>query len=242
MEVKQYTYSSFIYNELMAHVTYDKWAAYIANIVKIFIPKNPLVLDLTAGSGLLTDKLSKLLKTYIIANDLSYYMLEQYNTDSYKICSDIRSLPYKIKFDLVFSNFDSINYLLIEDDIFKAFKEISKILTIDGIFVFDVSLFKNSLPYKKPFHKTGTINGYYYFFKTEYDEINSIQTTTIDVIDKLGQKFQEIHKQKIYPLETFFYLLEEAGLEVIKCYDGFSKKIASNNSKRAQFITKLYQE
>lgn len=241
MEVKNYTVISAIYSDMMSHINYRKWAKYIYEIIKPYLPENPFVLDVTAGSGLLTNHINEIFSN-IIMNDISFEMLKVAKLKIPKICSDIRYLPFNTKFDVVISNFDSINYLLTEEDVLKAFKEISQILKPDGIFVFDVSLENNCIQYIKPYIYESKFNNLRYFYKMTYDTKNKINSTIIDIYDHIGQKFSEIHNQKIYPFETIFYLLEQANFEVIRCYECFTKNLATPNSKRAQFITKLIRD
>jgi hypothetical protein len=53
-----------------------------------------------------------------------------------------------------------------------------------------------------------------------------------------GNTYKEIHKQKIYPFELYFDLLEQAKLFVIECYESFSFERAKPSSQRAQFIVR----
>ena len=48
----------------------------------------------------------------------------------------------------------------------------------------------------------------------------------------------EVHKQKIYPLEKYFELVEDCGLYVVDCFESFSFEDAHDNSERVQFILK----
>ncbi|HOJ37671.1 MAG TPA: class I SAM-dependent methyltransferase [Ignavibacteriales bacterium] len=241
MQVNNYTHISEIYTDLMSHINYSKWAKYIYEITKDYVSDNPFVLDVTAGNGLLT----RYMKEYynnILMNDLSYEMLNNSDLEVYKVCSDIRFLPFKAKFDLVISNYDSINYLLTENDVEKAFTEVANILAPNGIFTFDVTLESNCLQFITPIYYNSKYKRYHYYYKTQYDKIRRIHTTTIDVYNDIGQKFSEVHEQKIYDLETIFYLLDKANLEVLRCYECFTTNIATEESKRAQFITKLYRD
>ncbi len=49
-------------------------------------------------------------------------------------------------------------------------------------------------------------------------------------------EFKEVHKEKIYKIDTYFKLAEKAGLYTEACYDCFTFKDVKENSQRAQFV------
>jgi hypothetical protein len=57
---------------------------------------------------------------------------------------------------------------------------------------------------------------------------------------KSGEVYTEVHRQKIFTFETYFELLELAGLTVKNCYDAFSFEEGNADSERVQFITKKF--
>ena len=56
------------------------------------------------------------------------------------------------------------------------------------------------------------------------------------IYDKSGEQCKEVHKKKIYSFETFFNLIDKAGLVVKECYDGFTFNDGSPKSERVQFV------
>ena len=61
----------------------------------------------------------------------------------------MKEIPFKSKFDLIFSSFDSINYLLSKQKVLQHFKQVKNILSDDGIFSFDTALESNSYKHQK---------------------------------------------------------------------------------------------
>jgi SAM-dependent methyltransferase len=154
-----------------------------------------------------------------------------------KVCCDMTSLPFRTKFDFIFSTFDSVNYLMYEKDLLKLFSEVSQVISDNGIFTFDVSLEKNSYSNVKRLNRKGKYKGIKYIQKSRYDSESYIHTNEFKIFldDK---EIIEIHKQKIYPFEKYFDLIEACGLFVADCFESFTFEDANNNSERVQFVVK----
>ncbi len=82
-------------------------------------------------------------------------MLNQCTDKLNKVCCDMTALPFKKKFDLILSSFDSVNYLRSNKNLLQLFKEVNNSLTEKGIFTFDAALESNSYKHQK----TATIKG-----------------------------------------------------------------------------------
>ena len=145
-------------------------------------------------------------------------------------------LPFKSKFNLIVSAFDSVNYLTTKNKLSTFFKEINRIIDYGGIFTFDVSLEKNSLKHIKEPVRTGTYKGVKYRQESEYYSEKNLHRNIFYIAYPNGKTFKEIHIQKIYSFETYFDIMESAGLTVKSCYDAFTFKDGNRNSSRVQFI------
>ena len=146
-------------------------------------------------------------------------------------------LPFKSKFDLIYSTFDSVNYLTSKKSLLNLFKGIKEILKDDGIFTFDVSLERNSLLHvEKPVRK-GSCCGISFVHNTSYNKKMRIHKNIFKIKIE-NDIFTEVHKQKIYPFELYFDLIDSAGLYVVECMETFSFIKASADSERVQFIVK----
>jgi ubiquinone/menaquinone biosynthesis C-methylase UbiE len=237
IKAKPYEKLALIYDHLMDHVNYDLWAKYIHQIGKEFVDKNANVLELAGGNG----KVSSLLKKYytsIVISDLSIEMLTSKKNSIPKVCCEMTSLPFKSKFDFIYSTFDSINYLTRKKEIIKLFNEINCILTKNGIFTFDVCLEQNSLSYSAvPLRRAKTKNIVYDHLSI-YNKRTKYHSNIFEIKLNDGTTFREIHKQKIYPFELYFELLEKTDLYAMDCFEAFSFKKAKPKSKRIQFIVK----
>mgnify|MGYP000408630571 CR=1 FL=1 len=227
-----------IYDYIMKKISYSEWADYIHETVKDSIPVNAKVLELAAGNCKFANHFKKYYPD-LITTDISKNMLffDKENKVC-KVCADMVYLPFKEKFDLIYSNFDSINYITSKKILLKLFKGVFSILPDNGIFTFDVCLEKNSLKHSKTAIRKGIYNGTSFIQKSEYNRINRIHKNTFIIKTDNNSEIMEIHKQKIYPFENYFELCNKAGLYIFKCFNAFSFHEGNRNSERVLFLTK----
>jgi len=149
------------------------------------------------------------------------------------------SLPFYNKFDLIYSTFDSVNYILSKRKLLTLFLEVKKVLSATGIFTFDVSLEKNSLDFEGSYTVEGKINEFSFTRKSKYNSSSRIHKNIFIITDEFGNVKKEIHTQKIYKFETYFDIIAKAGMYVVECLDAFTFNNGNQNSERAQFIIKI---
>ncbi len=234
--VKPYEKLVFVYDHLMSHVNYELWADYIYKISKPYISRKSSILELAGGNGKFSDIFLKFYPKILIT-DKSFEMLSSAKNKLPKVCCEMSSLPFKSKFDFVYSTFDSINYLTSKKELLKLFFKVHDILSNNGIFTFDVSLEKNSLKHATMPVRTSRKSNIHYKHISLYSKNSRIHKNIFEIRFN-GTTYKEIHKQKIYPFELYFDLLERANLFVINCYESFSFENAKPSSQRAQFIVR----
>jgi len=238
VENKMYEKLPLIYSYLMRKVDYSTWAKYLFTLVREGCTEDSKALELGAGNCKLADHLSGCFPD-LIATDISRYMLFSNKNKFYpKVCCDMSALPFKSKFEIIYCTFDSVNYLTSKKKLFKLFKEAANCLSGSGVFTFDASLEKNSFIYTKVPERNGIYKGIKFRQVSVYNPATRIHKNTFTIKLRTGEVFSEVHKQKIYPFETYFELLEKAGLAVSNCYKAFSYKDGSGDSERVQFITR----
>jgi len=230
---------SLIYEELMRDVNYKKWSKYLLDVISEHLDKkNPSVLELGAGNCKIAGYISKKYHN-ITVSDLSLPMLQQSKKVFInKICCDMTSLPFNKKFDLIYSTFDSVNYILSKRKLLTLFLEVKKVLSVSGIFTFDVSLEKNSLDFEGYYTTEGEINGHSFTRKSKYNSSSRIHKNVFSITDEYCNVKKEIHKQKIYKFETYFDVIAKAGMYVVECLDAFTFNNGNQNSERVQFVIK----
>lgn len=235
-EAKPYSVVSEIYSDLMKEVNYKRWAKYIYLITRDKINADSDVLELASGSCNLTSFLKFKYKK-IICTDISKEMLRKSNYQHRVVC-DMLKLPFKKKFDLIFSTFDSFNYILTKKKLLTLFKEVHNSLSQEGLFTFDVSLEKNSYIHQRDAKKSGRINNFSYTRKSIYDPKTKIHKNIFEIRDNAGKDFTEVHEQKIYDFNTYFILLDKAGFYVENCYKTFTLREGWAETDRVQFIVR----
>jgi predicted TPR repeat methyltransferase len=234
--LKPYEKVSDIYDGLMSNLDYKSWSKYILLIAAENINDKSRILELGAGSCKIAKVISKHFKNYI-ATDSSLPMLRSADDKNLtRICCDMSLLPFKNKFDFVFSAFDSVNYILKKKLLLNLFYEVKYLLNENGIFTFDVSLEENSLNFIVSKTTKGHHNGFQYRMISKYNRLSRIHSNNFYIWNEAGKKYKEIHKEKIYHIDTYFKLAEKVGLHVVACYDCFDFKDVGPKSKRAQFV------
>lgn len=148
------------------------------------------------------------------------------------------SIPFNFKFDLIFSTFDSVNYLLSKKKLSALFQQVRDLLKDEGIFTFDVSLEKNSLEFMKDYLVEGSYKGYNFKRVSKYSKSRKIHKNIFYITNSNKKVIKEVHEQKIYDFETYFNLIYKAGLYVVDCFETFTFKISTAESERIQFILK----
>lgn len=240
VKVKPYEKLAFVYDNLMDHVNYKSWADYIYDVTKSYISRDSNILELAGGNA----RFSEIFRKYypnILVTDKSFEMLSYEKNKLPKVCCEMPYIPFKNKFDLIYSTFDSINYLTSKKKIVKTFKEVYRILTNNGIFTFDVSLEKNSLKYTPAPTGRNKEKNIRYNHISLYNRSTRIHKNIFKI--KFGDDiYKEVHRQKIYPFEVYFDLLEKTRLFVVACYETFTFKKAKPTSRRVQFITKKIKD
>ncbi len=238
---KPYEALADIYDHLMKNVRYDFWAEYIHILVKDYIPRKPKVLELAAGNLKFAKKIKSHFKN-IIVSDISFNMLTNSKTMIPRVCCDMTALPFKQKFDLVLSSFDSVNYLTSKSKLTALFKEVENILTEDGIFTFDVVLESNCISYEQFANRSGKYKGIDFEQISNYDKEKKFHKNIFNIFLPTGESVTEIHKQKIYPFYTYFEVIAKTNLYVVDCFKTFTFDKADADSERAQFILKRKQK
>ena len=237
MQKDPYKLVANIYDHLMQTVSYSEWAKYISELKEFYAPNSETFLEIASGSGKLAFYLNRVFKNVVLL-DISQSMLLRIDNNLKRVCADMISLPFKTKFDFIYSTFDSINYLLNEKDLKKYLDEIYKILNPNGVFTFDATLENNSIKNLKRLNRKEKFQNILYIQKSFYDVEKKIHTNKFKVKLDIGKIFEEVHLQKIYNFELYFELFEITNFKVMNCFNTFSLEDADRNSERIQFILK----
>lgn len=220
----------------MKDVNYSDWSEYLLSIFNNYGNNGNHFLEIAGGTGTLAYAFQKF-HPDIILTDLSIQMLKQAKIQN-RVCCDMRFLPFKRKFDFIFSTFDSLNYLLEIEDLICHFKEIYNLLDDKGIYTFDVSLEPNSLNNIGIMNRSGNVDDIYFKQISRYNKSNKIHTNKFEFYQNGVLIFEESHSQKIFPMYIYFDIINKSNMFAVECFDSFSYQDANVNSERVQFIIK----
>lgn len=249
-QTQNYSYLAPLYDKLMEDVDYESWADYIDEIIQEHRPESEKILELACGTGSVSISLDELGYYSILATDLSSEMIavakdkaEKLNLDLRFSTLDFLDINIDEQFDIIFSVFDSVNYLRSESDILKMLSECERVLHPNGLLIFDFSTPTNSLEAVE-FLNNGEaeIKDLRFFRTSEYDAINKIHTNTFE-IEKLSKdktqvldSFKEVHLQRIYTLEEMLSILKQTRYHLVAKYGDFDLIDADENSARITLV------
>ncbi len=241
-----------VYDVLMDHISYEKWAEYITGLLKQHKIESGLVLELGCGTGNMTRSMAG--KGYdMIGIDTSEEMLaiaremsEDKGDGILYLCQDMREFELYGTVAAIICVCDSINYLLEEEDLLKVFRLAGNYLDPGGLFIFDMG---TPYAYEEVMGDTTfAVNreeGSFIWENTFYSEdmINEVNLTLfVPQMTEDGRilydKLEETHIRKAYSLDAIRRLIEEAGLEWVNAYAELSQTEPGEDSERVYVLAR----
>lgn len=133
---------------------------------------------------------------------------------------------------------DSTNYLLEEEEVLDYFIGVKNHLKDNGIFVFDINSFYKITEVLGNNIYTYSEENIFYTWENTLDEDNVVNMFLTFFV-KQGEyykRFEEEHYERAYSEEKIEELLEEAGLNVLHKYDGYSDAEVNEKSERILYV------
>lgn len=244
-----YTSFASVYDTFMDNIPYEEWAEYLIDLLKEYGINDGLVLDLGCGTGNMTELLAS--AGYdMIGVDNAEEMLEiamekraKSGHDILYLLQDMREFELYGTVKAIVSICDSMNYITEEEDLLQVFRLANNYLDPKGIFIFDFNtvykyrdVLGNQTIAEDREYCSFIWDNYYY----EDEQINEYELSLFikENESDLYRKYQEIHYQKAYDLQTIKGLIEQSGLEYIVAYDAFTKNKVNENSERIYVIAR----
>lgn len=244
-----YTSFASVYDTFMDNIPYEEWAEYLIDLLKEYGIRDGLVLDLGCGTGNMTELLAA--SGYdMIGVDNAEEMLEiamekreKSGHDILYLLQDMREFELYGTVKAIVSICDSINYITEEEDLLEVFRLANNYLDPKGIFIFD---FNTVYKYREVLSNQTIAedreecsfiwDNYYY----EDEQINEYELSLFikEQDSDLYRKYQEMHYQKAYDLETVKGLIHQSGLEYVIAYDAFTKNAPTAESERIYVIAR----
>lgn len=227
--MEAYTGFARVYDTFMDNIPYDKWSEYLISLLKGYGVEQGLVVDLGCGTGSITERLAEAGYS-MIGIDNSEDMLgiamekrdskenernkqclhkEKEGTTLY-LYQDMREFELYGTVSAIVSICDSMNYIMSEEDLLRVFKLANNYLEERGVFIFDL----NTVYKYETVLGESTIaenredcsfiwDNYYYGDQmvNEYELTIYAKNPGLK-LDNMYQRFDEIHYQKAYTLET----------------------------------------
>lgn len=242
-----YSQLARIYDHVMRHVDYERWADYIQSVFERFGATPKDILELACGTGvmacILDDRGYRM--TGIDRSENMIAVARQKALDGRRTirfqAGDMVSMPVPGYYDAVLCLYDSINYVMDEADIAAMMNGLRGVLSSGGLFVFDICTEINSRRY---FHNQvdQESNGdFSYVRRCEYVPESRVQVNEFQFTFQQGGKrysTRERHEQRIYPVARLAEICRKSGYRVLGAFDGFSFEEASERSNRVHYVVR----
>ena len=239
-----------VYDDIMKDVDYDEWTEYIDTIIQYHHPAAESLLELACGTGTMALMMERCDDYRITATDLSSDMIEIARSKAAVrgssiewLVQDMRSLNLDKSFDIIYMVFDSLNYLHEFGEIQMMLDNIARHLNKGGFFIFDFTTPNFSPKIAPLLNGERSIGKAYTFYRSSrYNSRKAIHTNHFEVKKKdpetgtITEKFQEIHRQKIWKLREISSLVEESDLQITAAYQDFELEDATDNSDRITMV------
>jgi len=239
--VAPYSALAEIYDFVMNHVDYQRWANYVALIAQKHSDHLRSIVDFSCGTGSLCLQLKQL--GYEVSGcDSSVEMIRiaRQKLDAPIWCADMRHVATQSSPDLVVSLYDSMNYLPDNFSWLQSLKNAYSVLKSKGLFIFDISTLHNSINVFKKYIEKEKSEKAAYLRKSHFDKNRQLQINYFEIRYKKSPEiiFCETHKQRIRKVQEILEMIRQTDFELVGCYSGFSLQPGSEESERVHFVLK----
>ncbi|MCC5933824.1 MAG: class I SAM-dependent methyltransferase [Candidatus Cyclonatronum sp.] len=245
-----YTSLAPVYNDLMKDVDYEDWADYVDAIIQELRPDAVSLLELACGTGKVAMYLEELDCYEITATDMSAEMLEigerkaRFRNMQIKWKQlDFYDIQLDETYDVVFSLFDSVNYIMNEADFLKMLANVEKVMHEDSIFIFDFTTPKHSEYVNDKLNTDGVspdgirFERVSYYVPSQKVHVSEFEIEVLDD-DKITalRRDREVHRQRIYDLQEVKAIVAKSNFEMLAAYDDFVIEPAHAKTERVTMV------
>ncbi len=229
-----------IYDKIMHHVHYRRWAGYVERLFDYYNAPVSRLIDLSCGTGKHLRSL-KAKNRSLIGVDISLPMLRVARRKRSLrrvplVCADFGASPFKKNsFDIVLILYDSINYIIDDKDIVRVFGEVKRLLKEDGLFIFDVVTPYACEEFFLDYTERDHFNGTECLRHSWYRKDEQMQYNEFEIIAD-GKVYHELHKQKIRENEQWKQIIFKNNFELIEAFNNFTFIEATQYSERIHFV------
>ncbi|UJL44899.1 class I SAM-dependent methyltransferase [Virgibacillus sp. NKC19-16] len=228
-----YNQMAYVYDKLMAHAPYDKWAEFTRAAVTQSRKQIEHIADLGCGTGEITTKLAELgfrMTGLDYSTEMLTYAEHKASEEDLRIQwmrQDLREMQGLNNLDAAISYCDVINYITTEQELRNVFNRVVDALKDGGLFIFDVhSMYHVEHHLINQTFADVTEDASYIWFCSEGDMPGEMHhdLTFFALNGEKYERFDEYHHQRTYSISFFQEILLDAGFENIKIYADFTLK------------------
>lgn len=241
IQVQPYEGLAPIYDQVMDHVDYQRWANYVESIWTGLEMRVSGILELACGTGKLAEKLQE--KGYKVDGlDLSWAMVREARGRGLKghfWQGDMVNFKVKKSYDCFLCLYDSVNYLLQPRELMGMFHNVGDNALQGALFIFDICTERNSLKNFNNYFEKRRLEKVSYQRRVGYHPRSKIHWNTfiIRVSEPVKAVYEEHHRQRIYSREEVESALKPGGWTLQGVYDGFTLNEAHEGSMRVHFVS-----
>lgn len=232
---------SYIYDKLSFDLDYESYANNILKLVDQYKIKKENMLELAAGSGMLTkyffDEFENI-DALDISPDMLNVFANKYDNDNINlIYYDMVEFENPGKYDLIVILLDSINYVTDPKDLQKLFDNCYKNLKDEGLLVFDIN---SEYKMTQVFGSNCYVYEYEDIFYTwdnfyEDDLVDMHLNFFVENEDGSYDRIYEYQQERIYRTNEVTKMVEQAGFKDVKTYDEDDFGRVKDDSQRILF-------
>lgn len=227
------------YDHYMQHVDYDRWTDKILELYNLHTSaKLKDIHELACGTASISQRLVQ--KNYkVTASDRSIEMIKLAGQKEHKpklIQADMTDELPADSYDMVILVFDSINYLLTNKDISIMFSNVYKALRKNGLFIFDISTYKNSQDNFKDYINLDETKDHMLIHQADFDPDHRLQKTKLTIFKRFDNHYirmDEEHLQRVFSVQEMLSLSEQSSLDCVGIYSIFyTKNLLKTNTRK----------
>ncbi|NOX38418.1 MAG: class I SAM-dependent methyltransferase [Calditrichaeota bacterium] len=240
-KVPPYTALAPVYDLMMSHVNYRRWANYIARIITRAGFTEVRLLDVGCGTGKFVQEMRKL-GYQIDGCDASPEMLRVFQEripDARGFCCRLPELPEvpAQRYNVMTCLYDTLNYLTDQPTLLQALQCIYRKLDVPGLFIFDMVSSFHCQQYFRDYVEREVLDERFAFERrSHFDVHQQLQWNRIKIFTPDGI-FEEEHQQRIYDFKEIIELIQrETGFIIKDVYRDFTFRPVRVDSGRAHFV------
>jgi len=228
-----------IYDYVMRHVDYQKWASHVQRLLQRCHCYPARILDVACGTGSLLLELTHR-GFQVMGFDYSLPMIRMARRKLPGVPlwqGDMRAFAVSRPLEAILCLYDSINYLMTLREVTQMLHCCYRNLVGGGILIFDTCTELNSLRHFTNYRDHGSTSDFEFARWSHYDPQQRIQYTEFKIHFRGSKEiFHEVHQQRVYANEQIREVIRATSFRLRWALDGFTLAPASDRSYRIHWV------